>query len=246
MTCDDVERLSGAYLDGELDAARAAELEDHLSTCAACTARLAALGDLSTAIRSAPYHRAPETLVRWAVPSRTAPAGLRLGRVWPWAAAAVLVLAVGAATWLRPRPGADAALSDLVVASHVRSLMAAHLLDVASSDRHTVKPWFAGRIDFAPTVVDLAADGFPLAGGRLDYLDGRPVAALVYQRHGHTINVFVWPSAGQTPVTASDSRGFHLSHWTAGGMTYWAISDVARSDLDDFVTRLAAALAGGA
>ena len=244
MTHDEVTRLGGAYLDGELDAARAAELESHLTGCPTCQAHLTALGDLSTAIRSAPYHRAPERLVAWALPSRARRRPTLGRRPWPWAAAAAVVLAVGLAGWLHARPGAEAALTETVISSHVRSLMAGHLLDVVSSDRHTVKPWFAGRVDFAPTVVDLATDGFPLAGGRLDYLDGHAVAALVYQRREHTINVFVWPSPGETAVTASDVRGFHVAHWSARGMTYWVVSDLARSELDDFVTRLRAALAG--
>jgi anti-sigma factor RsiW len=120
----------------------------------------------------------------------------------------------------------------------VRSLQATHITDVPSSDRHTVKPWFAGKLDYSPPVKDLAADGFPLVGGRLDYLDGRPVAALVYHRGGHTINLFVWPSPGETAERLSTARGFHTVRWTRGGMTYWAVSDLNENDLSRFVSLL--------
>src|SRR5262249_11542726 len=126
------------------------------------------------------------------------------------------------------------------------SLLAGHPADVPSSDRHTVKPWFAGKLDYSPEVVDLAAAGFPLAGGRLDYLDGKPVAALVYRAGRHSINLFTWPAGGERqprgPAT-SDLRGFHLVHWSQGGMTYWAVSDLAAPQLAVFQDRLATAVA---
>ncbi len=124
-------------------------------------------------------------------------------------------------------------LQDEIMASHVRSMMADRLTEVLTSDQHTVKPWFNGKIDFSPPVSDLAKDGFPLVGGRVDYSGGRTVATLVYRRHGHVINLFVWPaaSAGQT---TTEHDGYNMVQWSEGGLTFWAISDVAAGDLADF------------
>ena len=134
------------------------------------------------------------------------------------------------------RPGADQFLATQLIAGHVRSLMADHLTDVASSDQHTVKPWLDAKLDFAPVVVDLASDGFPLVGGRLDYLDNRPVAALVYQRRKHFINVFAWPAeSGTTGTTKTMTRqGYHLLHWVNSDINYWAVSDISDNELQTF------------
>jgi anti-sigma factor RsiW len=134
------------------------------------------------------------------------------------------------------RPGADQFLATQLIASHVRSLMANHLTDVASSDQHTVKPWLDAKLDFAPAVVDLGGDGFPLVGGRLDYLDNRTVAALVYQRRKHFINVFAWPAeSGRTETAKTMTRqGYHLLHWVDSDINYWAVSDVSDNELQTF------------
>ncbi|PYK59436.1 MAG: anti-sigma factor [Verrucomicrobia bacterium] len=134
------------------------------------------------------------------------------------------------------RPGADQFLATQLIASHVRSLMANHLTDVASSDQHTVKPWLDAKLDFAPPVVDLSSEGFPLVGGRLDYLDNRPVAALIYQRRKHFINLFVWPAGSDSAKTtkAMSHQGYHLLHWVKADFNYWAVSDVNANDLQTF------------
>ena len=159
---------------------------------------------------------------------------------WTWLAlAAAIVLAAFIASSLLPRlqqPGADQFLATQLIASHVRSLMADHLTDVASSDQHTVKPWLDAKLDFAAPVTDLAGQGFPLIGGRLDYLDNHSVAALVYQRRKHFINLFIWPTtSGAAKAQKVVTReGYHLVHWTDADFNYWAVSDVSEGDLQTF------------
>ncbi len=243
MTCAEVTPLIGAYYDGELDAARASAIDAHVASCQSCAGDLETLRQVSAELRHAPYYRAPDALVRRVAPARPRAS---LANRWGWlAAAAAVVLTTATALVLWQRPGAETLTADAVVGSHVRSLMAQHLVDVESTDRHTVKPWFAGRVEFSPIVVDLASDGFPLTGGRLDYVQDHPAAALVYHRREHAINVFVWPESGERPRSdRDDSRGYHLVTWTHGGMTYWVISDLARPELDDFASKLNAAVAG--
>lgn len=155
-----------------------------------------------------------------------------------WAAVTASAAAIAIVTWqLAPRR-AEGRLSDEVVSSHIRSLMANHLTDVGSSDQHTVKPWFAGKLDFAPVVKDLATQGFPLVGGRLDYIGGRPAAAMVYQRRKHTINVFNRPSAGSSVAKVESTRGYNVVRWTASGMEWWVISDLSRDELETFARML--------
>lgn len=163
-------------------------------------------------------------------------------RIWmpTWATAALLMVGVIAVWRFGPTtsgPSADDLLGQEVLASHVRSLMASHLTDVPSSDQHTVKPWFNGRLDFSPPVKDLAGEGFALVGGRLDYLAGRPVAALVYQRRLHVINLMIWPAPGEPDRSPTDAtrQGYHLLHWTRGGMSYWAVSDLNEGEMKQFV-----------
>jgi anti-sigma factor RsiW len=191
---------------------------------------------LGRVVRSAPHYSAPDRLRARVVAQTRRSRSMR--RVLAWAAAAVVVLSVGGGIGLlRSNTARAGDLAEDVVSSHVRSLMADHLFDVQSTDRHTVKPWFLGRIDFSPTVVDLAPIGFPLVGGRLDYLGGRPSAALVYQRQKHTINVFVTSegSGAGTPAYVRSIRGFHVHHWVHDGLSFWAVSDLNDAELSDFV-----------
>jgi anti-sigma factor RsiW len=234
MTCREVEGLLGAYADGELDLVRSLDTEAHVRECAVCSASLERLEALHVAVSSqAPYYSAPPELRR-KLTSRMAPKERWTGVRSPWWALAAACL-VGALVFWRVAPAglrpASAEIGREVVAAHVRSLLADHLMDVPSSDRHTVKPWFAGKLDFAPEVEDLSGQGFTLAGGRLDYIDGRAVAALVYRRRQHTINVFTWPGgADESPKTES-MQGFHVVHWVKHGMAWWAVSDLAENEL---------------
>lgn len=244
MTHPGLEAQLDAYLDGELAAADARALEVHLTQCPECTrfrdGRLALRAAISARV---PAFQAPDTLrarVRGAVKTAArarAPYRLSLGSMWrPLAfAASLAVVAVG--SWnLALQRAAGLALADDVFASHVRSLMPGHLTDVLSSDQHTVKPWFNGRLDYSPPVYDFAGQGYPLLGGRLDYVDGRTVAALSYGRRRHLINVFLWPATrdpGGAPK-ARDRQGYHLQHWTTSDYAYWVVSDLGIAELRDF------------
>ncbi len=243
MICAEVERLLDAYGDDELDAAQAAEVTAHVATCPACQQRVATRADLRRVIRGVPYYAASDRLRRSVATTR------RPWRVTPQllALAATMLLAVSLGTSsvvrmvrARQAAAATATLAQDVVSGHVRALMGAHLFDVRSSDQHTVKPWFLGKLDFSPPVEDLTPIGFPLVGGRLDYLAGRPVAALVYQRRQHTINVFIVPAGdiAGAPTDARSLRGFQVRHWTRDAMAFWAVSDLNDLELDQFVHAL--------
>ena len=239
MTCIEIRHQLDAYVDRELDAGSTNAFSEHLRDCPDCRRRLAAREALSQLIRSAPIYRTPERLRRQVL-ARASRARL-IRRVAMLATAALLVLSFGAgmALFRSEAIRRDAVITE-VVDSHVRSLMADHLYDVESSDQHTVKPWFLGKLDFSPPVIDLTGSGFPLLGGRLDYLQGRPVAALVYQRNKHTINVLVYPDDAQRRdgTEAFVIRGFHVRRWRTGGMSFWAVSDLNDDELSQFVHAL--------
>lgn len=243
MTCDSVRDLIHALVDDELDAARRSDVESHISGCIGCAEAHHKLAELRRSIRGdAPYFKAPDQLAaRIRVSLRSAARAEQPRRVpWAWISAAASLAFAAALAWgivvLRSKSVDRDLLAQEIVSSHVRSLMPGHLLDVPSSDQHTVKPWFAGKLDFSPKVKDLSPSGFPLTGGRLDYIEQRPVAALVFHRRQHIINLFVWPSPKALsggPVFSMN--GFNIIQWADGGLTYWAVSDLNGDDLREFV-----------
>jgi anti-sigma factor RsiW len=248
VTCDEIRDLLTPYADGELDLVRGLEIERHLPQCASCAAALERTRALSARLGDAAlYHQPPPGLqgrVRAALERADGPRG-RVASL-PWrrlgtaaAAAAVLAVAVWGIARVLSAPSAQDVVAREVVDGHIRSLMANHLLDVESTDRHTVKPWFIGKVDFAPEVKDQAGEDFRLVGGRLDYIDGRPAAALVYRRGGHVINVFVWRTAERdaAPVYL-ERQGYHLIRWTSNERTFWVVSDLNEAELREFAELL--------
>jgi anti-sigma factor RsiW len=260
MDCAHDPLMIMALVDGELDAIHAAQTEARISACPSCAAEQARLLAQREALRAddvravAPVRLHARLAASFAEAaaesSRAQPQPIvtaRRPRPWAWmgggaglafAASAALFFAVG-------QVGQGQALTNELVASHVRSLQVAHLTDVATSDQHVVKPWFDGKLDFAPPVIELKPQGFPLVGGRMDYVGGRTVAAIVYQRGRHTINLFVWPEGrGDEGAQTRQDQGYGLRHWRSGGMTYWAVSDVNPADLALFEADLKARTGG--
>jgi len=245
VTHRELELQLDAYVDGELEPEDARDLETHLQECADCARRHEARVALSAAIREQiPALHAPDalrgrvraTLRNVAGGSASRPVLPPIAGRWLALAASLAVVAVGSWRLALSRAGEDA-LAGQVLASHVRSLMPGHLTDVVSSDQHTVKPWFNGRLDFSPPVYDFAGRGFPLIGGRLDYVGGRPVAALVYGRRQHLVNVFLWPATRESlsdPSPVATRQGYHLLRWTTPEYAYWVVSDLGVAELHDF------------
>ena len=249
MKCASAGELIESYLDGESDPNGKSEIQEHLTNCSSCAETHARLRKLQMDIRThASYYDPPVDLegrVQSALATQAAKSEATPGRAvrrsasWQWLAIAASILltfslALNFTLFQSHRDDHDT-LARNIVSSHVRSLIGTHLLDVPSSDHHTVKPWFNGKLDFSPDVEDFASQGFPLMGGRIEYIADRPVAALVYQRRRHVINVFVWPIVS-TANSAGEltQNGYNMIHWSKAGMTYWAVSDLILSELRQF------------
>ncbi len=246
MNCHDVQNLIDGYIDGELDLVRNLEIEQHLQDCSACAQLYKNRLTLQAVIRTdALYQKAPAHLqkrIQLSLRRENRPRPMLHITPFRLLNVAAVLFVVAAAAWILisniSTPSMNESLVQAVLSSHIRSLMVNHLVDVTSTDQHTVKPWFDGKLDFSPPVVDLAPQGFPLVGGRLDYLDDRPVAALVYKRRSHFINLFIWPSTSafvpENKATVVTRQGYHLVTWTKSGTTYWAVSDLEENELQEF------------
>ena len=252
MRCDEIRPRLHAYVDGETAEPERVLVREHLAECPECGPEAAALERLSDGIRqAAPVYRAPEALrarIRAALRAEaTASAPVaRPARGWlAYAAAILLAVAVGSGgTLLITGERQEDAAANQLIDSHLRSLLGNHLTDVASSDQHTVKPWFAGRSEVSPPAVDLAGEGFPLVGGRLDVIAGKPAPALVYRRREHVINVFVLPTSRGDLGATLTRRGYTLRHWTEGDLGFWAVTDAAPSELAELERVFRAATKG--
>jgi len=249
MECNESQPLLNAYVDGELDLVRHLEVETHLKTCAACAKQVASLEAGKAAFRAnIPRYTASPTLVsrlqsittEKPVQAAIAPTKEKSRKATPFilfgTAGSALAAAIAVGFFLGLHVTRVAQLEQDVVAAHIRSLQVDHLTDVASTDQHTVKPWFVGKLDFSPPVLDLATEDFPLIGGRLDRIQGHAAAALVYKRRQHVINLFIWPASTGTVVEETKNQdGYHLISWTQNGFAFLVASDVSESDLNTFV-----------
>jgi anti-sigma factor RsiW len=235
--------MLGAYLDGELDANAEFQMRSHLEVCPDCPDAYHRLSALKQQIKEADlYYTAPAELVKRISNSLPSPPkasrGADVRRQWLAVAASLLVaISLGLAMYvLRSRQTSSQLLAQQIVSSHVRAMMGTHLVDVPSSDQHTVKPWFAGKLDFSPPVNDLAKSGFVLVGGRMDYIGDHAVAALVYERRKHIINLFIWPSSRDSREisTPRTLNGYNIIEWTRGTMSFCAVSDLNLKELREF------------
>jgi anti-sigma factor RsiW len=249
MTCDEAEILLHALIDGELDASHAREVEAHIATCPACAAQLKAYREMSKAIAGAELrYTAPLSLRRRidaALPKAQPQAPSRRAVLRGFAmGSAVSAMAATGLVAIVLRNDDTQRIESEIVSAHLRSLQAGHLTDVISTDQHTVKPWFNGRLDVSPPVVDLTAQGFTLIGGRLDYVDARAIGAIVYKRRAHVINLFVAQTASteRQPARMDTIQGFNIRRWSEAGLNYWAVSDLAADELAEFGDKFEAAM----
>lgn len=244
MGCE-MQDLIHAYVDGELDLVRSLEVEKHIQNCRACSITHQNIQSLRSAMGAGSLYFTPPVNLERRIHSALQGTGKskisHRAMRWRWLSVPVSLAFIAIMIWVfEPiliTPSRDNLLTESIISGHVRSLMANHLTDVSSSDQHTVKPWFNGKLDFSPPVKDLSNQGFPLVGGRLDYLENRPVAALVYRHRQHFINLFIWPSSRKSDIERKTvvRQGYNLIHWAKSGMTYWAVSDLNSSELQEFV-----------
>ncbi len=247
MTCDEAKILLHALIDGELDAGHAREVEEHIAGCASCADELAAYREMSKAMADADLrYTAPPALrrrIEASLPQKAAPSRRAVLRGFAMGSAVSAIAATGIVAIALRQDDEQRIMSD-IVSAHLRSLQAGHLTDVISTDQHTVKPWFNGKIDVAPPVIDLTSLGFTLVGGRLDYVDARPIGAVVYRRRQHVINLFVAQTASmqhRAPRTEI-FQGFNIRHWSDRGLNFWAVSDLGADELAEFSDKLEAAM----
>jgi anti-sigma factor RsiW len=257
MNCAECEVLIHALIDGELDAGHTRDVEAHIATCTGCAEKLEAFRAMRATMAHANLkEKAPASLrsrIEAALPAPKANVitpqqflrPTRRSFFGGFATGAVLSGALTASFMLTVvRNDQEYSVAGEVVSAHIRSLQAGHLMDVETSDQHTVKPWFDGKVDVAPPVIDLTAQGFTLLGGRLDYIDGEPVASVVYQRRKHVINLFVAQRLGteHPTVLASTVQGYNVRNWSDKGLDFWAVSDLDGEELGEFVQKISAAL----
>lgn len=244
MNCEETQCLLYAYLDAELDAAHNLAIEQHLQNCAACTRDYENAQALRAVLHeNSLYFQAPASLrkrVQLALPKiERAPHATRWTS-WSWLSAAALLLLIlgGLGFWiffqLRPSSAYENGVAQAVVNSHERSLVDDHLVDILSSDPTILKAWFEGKLGYAPPVINLTLQGFSLVGGRLDFLDNQPVAAIIYKCGQHVINLFVWPTTQTTDIGILSMQGYYLTHWTHHGMNCWAVTDLGKDELQQF------------
>jgi anti-sigma factor RsiW len=247
MTCDEAEILLHALIDGELDAGHAREVEDHIAGCPRCAVLLRDYREMSKAVAGADLHyKAPPELrrrIEASLPQVRVQSRRSVLRGFAMGSAVSAIAATGIVALVLRNDDEQRILSE-VVSAHLRSLQAGHLTDVLSTDQHTVKPWFNGKLDVAPPVIDLTAQGFTLIGGRLDYVDTRPIGAVVYRRRSHVINLFVAQTANteRRAAKTENIQGFNIRRWSERGLNYWAVSDIAADELAEFGEKFESAM----
>jgi anti-sigma factor RsiW len=249
MTCNEAEILLHALVDGELDAGHTSEVEAHVGSCPRCTAELAVIRQMHAAVARTDLKFTAPPLLRRRIeaalpqPQPATPSRRFVLRGFAMGSAVSALAATGVVAIVLGKDDQQRIEAE-IVSAHLRSLQAGHLTDVISTDQHTVKPWFNGKLDVSPPVIDLTAQGFTLIGGRLDYLDARAIGAVVYKRRQHVINLFVAQTADTSfrPAKTETIQGFNIRRWGERGLNFWAISDIGADELDEFGAKFEAAM----